>query len=134
MKTVSAILGLLTVGALSVPVVSLGEQAGEQRVVNPQAAGPVFPPSEKCTSFTRCENIIGEVIRIEESYWVKQPNGTETHMRVTKDTHMKELPRVGDSVAAQITSTGDVNAIMKVQELPERKELQVPSKSQSDLR
>jgi hypothetical protein len=78
--------------------------------------------------------VTGEIFRIEESYWVKSPEGKETHMKVTRDTKMEGLPKVGDNIAAQLSSTGDANAIVKLDEIPKPKDLSLPARSQKDLR
>jgi len=111
--------------------------AGEEKnpsaaVTNPQS--PVaFPPSEKCTKSSPCTNLMGEVVRIEERYWIKQPNGSETTLHVVGDTNMKTLPKVGDKIAAQVDSTGDAQAIIKIQEFP-KPQMPVPEKTHEDLR
>ncbi len=49
---------------------------------------PKFPQSDKCSTSSPCQNVIGEITKVEESYWIKMPNGQETHMRVSADTKM----------------------------------------------
>ena len=128
MKTYT-ILGIAALGLLSLPAVSFGERqtvTGEKSVA--------FPQSDKCSTNSPCQNVTGELLRIEESYWIKTPEGGETHLKVTKDTKMKGLPKVGDSIAAQLSSTGDADAIVKLDEMPKPKEMKVPSQSQQDFR
>ena len=55
-------------------------------------------------------------------------------MKVAKDTKMEGLPKVGDSIAAQLTSRGDADAIVKLDEMPRPKEMKVPSKTQEEFR
>ena len=42
-----------------------------------------------------CRNLTGEILRIEESYWIQGPEGEETHVKVTRDAKMAEIPKVG---------------------------------------
>ena len=131
MNKTYTVLGILALGLLSSPTISLSEQQ-QQNVTGQRSIA--FPKSDKCTTNTPCRNVMGEVTRIEESYWVKTPDGRETHLRVSKDTKMEGLPKVGDSIAAQLTSTGDADAIVKLEELPKPKEMPMPSQSHQDLR
>ena len=114
---------------LSWPLLSVAQEpavTGEQSVS--------FPSSYKCTANSPCSNITGEITRIEESYWITTPEGRETHLKVTNDTKMDQLPKVGDSIAAQLTSTGDANAIIKLNELPKPQALGLPGHSQKEVR
>jgi hypothetical protein len=77
---------------------------------------------------------MGEVTKIEETYWIKQPNGNELHLLSTKDSRLETLPKVGDKIAAQVTSTGKVNALMTIDEFPQGNKVDTPSGSLSDLR
>lgn len=97
----------------------------------PQAT---FPPSTNCTTATPCRNVTGEVVRIEESYWVQFPNGQQTHIRVKPDTKIDSRVRIGDSIAAQLTSTGDADAVIKLSEKPQILELSKPDKNLTDVR
>jgi hypothetical protein len=36
---------------------------------------PKFPKSDKCSTSSPCRDVIGEIVRIEENYWIKMPNG-----------------------------------------------------------
>jgi exosome complex RNA-binding protein Csl4 len=99
-----------------------------------QGTVPAFPGSEKCTTSQPCRNITGEVVKIEESYWVAQPNGVQSHIRVVPGTKIESRVKVGDSVAAQVTSNGVAEAILKMDEPVKREELQVPSSSLKEIR
>ena len=87
---------------------------------------PKFSQSDKCSKSAPCQDVIGEIIRIEENYWIKMPNGNETHMRVTPDTKMESRVKVGDPIAAQLTAKGQADSIKKLKELPKADELNVP--------
>jgi len=89
---------------------------------------PKFPKSDKCSTSSPCRNVVGEIVRIEESYWIKLPNGHETHMRVTPETKMDSRVKVGDPIAAQLTAKGDADAIKKLEALPKADELNIPKK------
>jgi hypothetical protein len=110
------------------------EQQKLESTTNPPAVIPAFPDSKNCTQSQPCTNVAGEVIRIEESYWIKQPNGQEIHLKVTRDTNMQDLPKVGDTVAAQITSTGNAEAIVKLQQVKPRPSATMAPTTQGDLR
>ena len=90
---------------------------------------PKFPKSDKCSTSSPCRDVVGEIIRIEENYWVKLPNGNETHMRVTPETKIESRVKVGDPIAAQLTSTGDADAIKKLKEMPKADELNSPKRT-----
>ncbi len=130
MKKICMILGIFVVCLLSLPAVSLSEE--QPNVTGQKAIN--FPNSDKCTTNTPCRNVMGEITRIEESYWIKMPDGRESHLRVSKDTKMEGLPKVGDSIAAQLTSTGDADAIVKLEGMPKPMEMHVPSQSHQELR
>ena len=74
------------------------------------------------------------MVKIEESYWIQFPNGQQTHIRVKPDTKIDSRVKVGDSVAAQLTSTGDAEAVIKLNEKPQALALPKPDKNLSDLR
>jgi hypothetical protein len=128
MKT-TTIIGIAACGLLCLPSLSLSQ---DQPVTGENSVA--FPQSFKCSTQSPCRNITGEILRIEESYWVRSPEGAETHLKVTRDTKMEELPKVGDSIAAQLTSTGEANAIVKLDELPKPKDLPAPAHSQKEFR
>ena len=78
-----------------------------------------FPPTDQCTTNEPCRTVTGEIVRIEESYWIQQSDGSEVHLTVTPETNIKGLPRVGDNIAAQLTSRGEAEAVVRLKELPE---------------
>jgi len=125
------IVGMAVSGLLGLATLSLAQEQ-EAPVMGEQSVS--FPPSYNCSTNSPCRNVTGEIFRIEESYWVKSPEGKETHMKVTRDTKMEGLPKVGDNIAAQLSSTGDANAIIKLDEIPKPKDLNLPARSQKDLR
>lgn len=122
-------LGLLIVVLCSVPFTSLAQEP--TTTPTPQAT---FPPSDKCTTGTPCRNVMGEVVKIEESYWIQFPNGQQTHIRVKPDTKIDSRVKVGDSIAAQLMSNGDADAVIKLSEKPQSVELPKPERSLSDMR
>jgi hypothetical protein len=131
-----------TLSALLFATVILGAgpsfgAAEEQAPVisNPQAPAPAFPPSRACTKSSPCQNVTGEVIKVEEAYWIKTPTGLETRLKVTDDTKMNSRLKKGDKVAAQLTSTGEAEAVVKMADLPKPpSEASVPSTTAEDLR
>lgn len=124
-----AILGIAACGLLSGPALSFSQ---DQPVTGEKSVA--FPPSTNCSTNSPCRNVTGEILRIEESYWIKSPEGAETHMKVTRDTKMEDVPKVGDKIAAQVTSKGEANSVVKLAELPIPQTLPVPSHAQKDLR
>ena len=78
--------------------------------------------------------MVGTIVKIEESYWIKMPNGNETHMRVSPETKIESSVKVGDPIAAQLTSSGDADAIMKLKELPKTDELTAPKGTMKEMR
>jgi hypothetical protein len=88
---------------------------------------PKFPKSDKCSTSSPCRDVIGEIVRIEENYWIKMPNGNETHLRITPETKIDSRVKVGDPIAAQMTSTGDADAIKKLKAMPKADELNSPN-------
>jgi hypothetical protein len=131
-------LTMLAAFLLALPSLSLGQEQivtpPEEKVANPTTMIPTLPPSNKCSSSSPCRNIMGEVQRIEESYWIKLPDGNELRVKASTETKMQDLPKVGDKVVAQVTSTGEAEAIVKVPDIPKPTELQIPPKSFNDLR
>ena len=55
-------------------------------------------------------------------------------MRVSPDTKIESRVKVGDTIAAQLTSTGEADAIMKFEEKPEADELSKSKSSLKDMR
>ena len=125
----SMLIGMAISVLLSWPILATGQESAVtgEKSVN-------FPLSFKCSANSPCRNITGEITRIEESYWITTPEGKETHLKVTRDTKMDQLPKVGDSIAAQLTSTGDANAIVQLEELPKPQDLRLPGRSQKEVR
>lgn len=106
----------------------------EPVISNPQAPAPAFPPSRACTKSSPCQNVTGEVIKVEEAYWIKTPTGLETRLKVTDDTKMNAPLKKGDKIAAQVTSTGEAEAVVKMDELPKRPTASVPDTTAEDIR
>jgi len=111
---------------------SVNAQTGATDTV--QGTTPAFPHSDKCSTSTPCRNVTGEVVKIEESYWVAQPNGVQSHIRVMPDTKIQSRVKVGDSIAAQVKSNGEAEAVLKMDEPLKPKELPLPSGSLKDMR
>jgi exosome complex RNA-binding protein Csl4 len=79
--------------------------------------------------------VTGEIIRVEEAYWIKTPTGLETRLKVTDDTKMNSPLKKGDKVAAQVTSTGEAEAVVKMEDLPKPPPAaSLPSTSAEDIR
>ncbi len=76
----------------------------------------------------------GEVVKIEESYWIPFPNGQQTHIRVKPNTKIDSRVKVGDNIAAQLMSNGDAEALIKLSEKAESIEFPKPDKNLSDMR
>ena len=129
MKKMYTMAGIAACGLLCLPSLSVSQ---DQPVTGEKSVA--FPPSFKCSTHSPCRNITGEILRIEESYWIQGPEGDETHVKVTRDTKMEAEPKVGDRVAAQVTSKGEANAIVKLAEIPKPKDLRAPSHAQKDFR
>ena len=109
-------------------------QEQEKVLTNPQTVAPNIPPSRACTKSSPCQNLTGQITRIEESYWVRTPDGREIHLRVTPDTRVNSIVKMGDSIAAQVTSTGDAETIVKLQEVPKPPDVSVPQTTPQDIR
>jgi hypothetical protein len=118
------------IGLIGLPVASPADETSSST----HQLSPRFPASDKCSTATPCRNLIGEIVKIEESYWVKLPNGNQTHMRVTPNTKIESRVNVGDTIAAQLTSTGEADAIMKFEEKPKADELSKSEGSLKDMR
>src|SRR5690242_12714101 len=116
------------------PMASMAEEE-DAVLTNPQVQAPAFPPSRACTKSSPCQNITGEIIKVEEAYWIKTANGLERRLKVTDDTKMDSLLKKGDKVAAQVTSTGDAEAVVKLKELPRpTPEASLPATTSDDIR
>ena len=120
--------GLGLVGGLGLSLAAAAEDTSSPKLT------PRFPKSDKCTNSAPCQDVVGEVVKIEESYWIKTPNGNETHIRVLPATKMESRIKVGDSIAAQLTSKGEADAIMKFEEKPKAEELMKPKETLKDMR
>ncbi|MBX3319050.1 MAG: hypothetical protein KF890_04155 [Nitrospira sp.] len=92
-----------------------------------------FPQNDKCTANQPCRTVMGEIVRVEEMYVLKQPNGSEIHVNVEPETRVRGLHKEGDKVAAQLNSRGVAQAVVKLKELPEPG-LEAPGKTLDDLR
>ncbi len=126
---------IAVVALACLPGISVAEREAMQPPVSNMAPGaPAFPPNERCSTNSPCTNIAGEILRIEESYWVRTANGREVHLKVTGDSNLKELPKVGDNIAAQLDSTGGVQALMKLPGPMKQKQAEVPTKTFEDPR
>ena len=129
-------ISLVTAMMLCFPLVASSEDRspqGENLMANP-ASGTEFASSAKCTANSPCQNITGEVLRIEETYFIRETNGRESSMKVTHDSNMTALPNVGDSIAAQLSSNGEVQSITKLPKVLKRQDIPVPSNTQGNLR
>jgi hypothetical protein len=133
MKTQIALMVILSTGIVLVSSPSRGV-AEEKVVTNPEMVAPAIPPSRACTKSSPCQNVTGEIIRIDEAYWIKTPDGLETRLKVTDGTKMDSILKKGDKVAAQVTSTGDAEAVVKVEALPKPPEVSLPSTTFDDIR
>ena len=120
--------------AIGLSPLAANSQEQEKVLTNPHAVAPNIPASRACTKSSPCQNLTGQITRIEESYWIKTPEGREIHMRVTPDTRVNSIVKMGDSIAAQVTSTGDAETIVKLEEMPKPPEVSVPQTTPQDIR
>ena len=135
MKYGDILSALLVTTAVFVAAPSLGLAEEQQPVVSdPQAPAPAFPASRACTKSSPCQNVTGEVIKVEEAYWIKTPTGLETRLKVTDDTKMNAPLKKGDKIAAQVTSTGEAEAVVKMDDLPKQPTASVPDTTAEDIR
>jgi hypothetical protein len=65
---------------------------------------------------------------------IRETNGRESSMKVARASHMEALPNVGDSIAAQLSSNGEVQSLTKLSKVRERQDIVVPSNTQGELR
>ncbi|HEY6260209.1 MAG TPA: hypothetical protein VIW47_01350 [Nitrospiraceae bacterium] len=131
MKTYT-ILGIALCSLLSLPALALSQEqalTGEKSLTFPDSYN-----TYTCSVNSPCRNVTGKIMRIEESYWIRNSEGGETHLKVTRDTKMENLPKVGDIIGAKLSSSGEANAIVKLEDLPKPKEFAAPSLTQKDLR
>lgn len=130
---------LLNLGGIAFTVISLVSLSPAQAEQSQQAqVGQVidtvqFPPSDHCTANQPCRTVMGEITRVEETYVVKQPNGSEIHVNIQPETNIQGLHKAGDKIAAQLSSRGVAHAVVKLKEIP-KPGLEAPGKTLEDLR
>lgn len=136
MKHRNTLLALVATTTLFGVVPSVGIAAEQQPVISdPQVSAPAFPASRACTKSSPCQNVTGEIIRVEEAYWIKTPTGLETRLKVTDNTKMDSPLKKGDKVAVQVTSTGEAEAVVKMEDLPKPPPAaSLPSTTAEDIR
>jgi hypothetical protein len=126
--------GVLAIAVLALPLASLAfAEQGQQSQVGQVMETVQFPPSDHCTANQPCRTVMGEITRVEETYVIKQPNGSEIHVNVQPETNIQGLHKTGDKVAAQLSSRGVAHAVVKLKELP-KSGLEAPGKTLEDLR
>jgi hypothetical protein len=131
MKTYT-MLGIALCALLSLPALSFSQEqalTGEKSLTFPDTYN-----TYTCSVNSPCRNVTGKIMRIEESYWIRNSEGGETHLKVTRDTKMENLPKVGDVIGAQLSSSGEANAIVKLEDIPKPQEFSAPSHTQQELR
>jgi hypothetical protein len=124
----------MILSAMVLGTIPASAQEQDKVLTNPPAVAPDIPPSRACTTSSPCQNLTGQITRIEESYWVRTPDGREIHLRVTPETRVGTLLKTGDSVAAQVTSTGDAETIVKLADIPKPPQVSVPPTKSDDIR
>jgi hypothetical protein len=136
MKQRDTLLALLVTTIVFGAAPSLGiAEESQPVIIDPQAPTPAFPASRACSKSSPCQNMTGEIIRIEEAYWIKTPTGLETRLKVTDDTRMDSPLKKGDKVAAQVTSTGQAEAVVRMEEFPKpAPPASLPSTTAEDIR
>jgi hypothetical protein len=92
-----------------------------------------FPPSDNCTANKPCHTVMGEIMRVEETYVIKQANGSEMHVHIQPETNIRDLHKTGDKVVAQLSSRGVAHSVVKLKELPNPGS-EAPGKTLEDLR
>ena len=128
----SAIIPAIILFAL--PSFSVAESGRDQQAQGKQVLETIeFPANDKCTANQPCRTVLGEIIRVEEMYVLKQPNGSEIHVNVEPETKVRGLHKQGDKVAAQLNSRGVAQAVVKLDDLP-KPGLEAPGKTLEDLR
>ncbi|MDR4469453.1 MAG: hypothetical protein MRJ68_14350 [Nitrospira sp.] len=119
---------------IAVPSFSSAESGqGQQSQAGQSMETVKFPKNDNCTANQPCRTVTGEIIRVEETYVLKQLNGSEIHVNVEPETKVRGLHKEGDKVAAQLNSRGVAQAVVKLKELPEPG-LEAPGKTLDDLR
>jgi hypothetical protein len=126
--------GVLAIAVLSLPMVSPAQaEQGQQSQTGQGMSTVKFPSNDNCTANQPCRTVMGEIIRVEETYVLKQPNGSEVHVNVEPETKVRGLHKEGDKVAAQLNSRGVAQAVVKLQDIP-KPGLEAPGKTLDDLR
>jgi hypothetical protein len=126
--------GVLAIAVLSLPLASTAfAEQGQQSQGAQVMETAKFPKNDKCTTNQPCRTVMGEIIRVEETYVLKQPNGSEVHVNVEPETKVRGLHKEGDKVAAQLNSRGVAQAVVKLQDIP-KPGLEAPGKTLDDLR
>jgi hypothetical protein len=132
--TMSITAGLAVIGTAEEHKSNLSQAQSQGQPQNSvQGTVPAFPLSENCTTNAPCRNVTGEIVKIEESYWIAQPNGVQSHVRVVPGTKIQSRVKVGDNVAAQVRSNGEAEAVLKM-DPPKVRELPVPDSSLKEIR
>lgn len=122
------------IALIAFPSFSAAESGQGQQSQGEQVEGSVkFPPNDNCTANKPCRTVMGEITRVEETYVLKQQDGSEIHVKIQPETRVNGLHKQGDKVAAQMGSRGTAYAVVKLQELP-KPGLQAPDKTLDDLR
>jgi hypothetical protein len=111
------------------PIVAWGQEF--TITARPQAT---FPPSANCTTASPCRNVTGEVIKIEESYWIQLPNGQQTHIRVKPDTKIDSRVKSATASPRNSPPQEDADAVIKLTDKPQAMDLPKPGKSLTDIR
>lgn len=133
-SSIALIAGIgLVVGGVEVSLAA-EEDSQTKMETKTHQLNPKFPKSDKCSTSSPCRDVVGTIVKIEESYWIRMPNGNETHLRVSPETKIESSVKVGDPIAAQLTASGDADAIMKLKELPKADELAAPKGSLKEMR
>ncbi len=120
-------------GAVAIGLIALLSVSFAQAEQGQGMSTVKFPPNDACTTNQPCRTVMGEIVRVEETYVLKQPNGSEVHVNVEPQTNVRGLHKEGDKVAAQLSSRGVAHAVVKLKELP-KPGLDAPTKTLDDLR
>ncbi|NGZ94539.1 MAG: hypothetical protein CV089_00135 [Nitrospira sp. WS110] len=133
MKFLPSAIVLATV-LIAFPSFSSAESGQGQQSSGGQALETIeFPSNDNCTANQPCRTVMGEIMRVEEMYVLKQPNGSEIHVNIEPETKVRGLHKEGDKVAAQLNSRGVAQAVVKLKEIP-KPGLEAPGKTLDDLR
>ncbi|MBX3301814.1 MAG: hypothetical protein KF693_06350 [Nitrospira sp.] len=127
-------LGVLAIAVIVLPSFSSAQtEQGQDSQAEHVTESIQFPPNDNCTANKPCRTVMGEIRRVEETYVLKQPNGSEIHVKIHPETKVSGLHKQGDKVAAQLSSRGVAHAVVKLQDLP-KPALEAPKKTLDDLR